>query len=58
MLVGHGHFSRVLGSRWTGQPVTAGAHLLLDAAGVAVLGVQYGVPAIVRWNLPSEVSHE
>jgi broad specificity phosphatase PhoE len=55
MLVGHGHFSRLLGARWVGLPVAGGAHLLLGTAAPSVLGAQYGVPAIVRWNVPNPV---
>jgi broad specificity phosphatase PhoE len=55
VLVGHGHFSRVLGARWIGLPVVGGAHLLLGAAAVSMLGAQYGVPAIVRWNVAHEL---
>ncbi len=54
VLIGHGHFSRVLGARWIGLPVGGGAHLLLGTAAPSVLGAQYGVPVIVRWNLPNQ----
>jgi broad specificity phosphatase PhoE len=53
VLVGHGHFSRVLAARWIGLPVTAGARLLLGTAATSVLGAQYGTPLIVRWNIPN-----
>ncbi len=53
VFVGHGHFSRVLGARWVGLPVSGGAHLLLGTAAPSVLGAQYGAAAIVRWNLPN-----
>jgi probable phosphoglycerate mutase len=53
VLVGHGHFSRVLGARWIGLPVAAGGNLLLGTAAPSVLGAQYGTAAIVRWNLPN-----
>jgi probable phosphoglycerate mutase len=53
VLVGHGHFSRMLGARWLGLPPTAGAHLLLGTAAAGQLGAQYGEPVIVRWNLPN-----
>lgn len=52
-LVGHGHFSRVLGARWVGLQVAAGANLLLGTAAPSVLSAQYGVPVITRWNLPN-----
>jgi probable phosphoglycerate mutase len=51
VLIGHGHFSRALGARWIGLPVSGGAHLLLGTAAISILGAQYGVRAIVRWNL-------
>jgi broad specificity phosphatase PhoE len=53
VLVGHGHFSRVLGARWIGLPVTAGGNLLLGTAAPSLLGAQYGSPVINRWNLPN-----
>ena len=53
VLIGHGHLSRVLGARWIGLPVTAGANLLLGTAAPSLLGAQYGVPVIDRWNLPN-----
>jgi probable phosphoglycerate mutase len=53
VLVGHGHFSRALGVRWIEQPIAAGAQLLLGTAAPSILGAQYGVRAIVRWNLPN-----
>jgi probable phosphoglycerate mutase len=53
VLVGHGHFSRALGVRWIEQPIGAGGHLLLGTAAPSILGGQYGVRAIVRWNLPN-----
>lgn len=56
VLVGHGHFSRVLGARWLGMSVSGGAHLLLGTAAPSILGAQYGAPAIVRWNLPNPVA--
>lgn len=53
VLIGHGHFSRALGARWLGLPVAAGGNLLLGTAAPCLLGAQYGVPAIVHWNLPN-----
>ena len=53
VLVGHGHFSRVLGARWIGLPVDAGGNLLLGTAAPSLLGAQYGAPVINRWNLPN-----
>lgn len=58
VLVGHGHFSRVLGARWIGMPVSAGARLLLGTAAPSVLGVEHGVPAIERWNIPNPAAEQ
>jgi probable phosphoglycerate mutase len=53
VLIGHGHFSRVLGARWIGLPASAAANLLLSAASVCLLSAQYGVPALKEWNVPN-----
>jgi probable phosphoglycerate mutase len=53
VVVGHGHFSRALGARWIGLPVSGGAHLALGTAAPSLLGAQYGAPLIDRWNLPN-----
>jgi probable phosphoglycerate mutase len=53
VLVAHGHISRVLGARWIGQPVSAGAHFLLSEAAPCVLGAEKGVPVIASWNRPN-----
>jgi broad specificity phosphatase PhoE len=52
ILVGHGHFSRVLVATWLGLPPGAGVHFGLDAAGIAQLGDERGVPQIRHLNLP------
>lgn len=52
LVVGHGHFSRVLAARYLQLPVAAGALLRLDPATLCVLGVEHESPTIVRWNLP------
>lgn len=51
VLVGHGHFSRVLVARWVGLPANAGVHFGLDPAGLAVLGDERGEPQIEHLNL-------
>ncbi|MBE7194699.1 MAG: histidine phosphatase family protein [Gordonia polyisoprenivorans] len=53
VLVGHGHFSRVLGARWIGLPVSGGAHLQLGTAAPSLLGAEHGVPTVTRWNIPN-----
>ncbi|WP_344419929.1 acid phosphatase [Amycolatopsis minnesotensis] len=52
VLVGHGHFSRVLIARWLGLPATAGVHFGLSSAGVSVLGDERGEPRIEHLNIP------
>ncbi len=51
VLVGHGHFSRVLTARWLGLPPTAGVGFKLDAGGLSVLGDERGVPRLDHINL-------
>lgn len=46
VLVGHGHFSRVLLARWVQLPVTDGALFAMAAAAVAELGFEHGVRQI------------
>jgi probable phosphoglycerate mutase len=53
VVVGHGHFSRVLIATWLAQSPTAGVHFALDAAGIAVLGDERGSPQLRHLNLPS-----
>lgn len=50
VLVGHGHFSRVLTARWIGLPATGGVHVAMDPAGVTVLGFERGVPRLDHVN--------
>ncbi|WP_199432442.1 acid phosphatase [Qaidamihabitans albus] len=52
VLVGHGHFSRVLVARWLGLDVTAGVHFKLGPAGLTVLGDERGEPRIDHLNIP------
>ena len=52
ILVGHGHFSRVLVATWLGLPPTSGVHFALDAAAISVLGDERGVPQVKRLNVP------
>lgn len=51
VLVGHGHFSRVLIARWIGLPATAGVRFTMDAAAWSVLGDERDVPSLVHVNL-------
>ena len=51
VLVGHGHFSRVLVARWIGRPATEGVHFAMEPACWAVLGEERGVPRLDQINL-------
>ena len=53
VLIAHGHICRMIGGRWIGLAPSGGRHLLLGTAAPSLLGVQYGVPVIERWNLPT-----
>lgn len=52
VLIGHGHFSRVLMARWLGAEVAAGAHFAMPAAGIAVLSYEHNTPQIVTISGP------
>jgi broad specificity phosphatase PhoE len=52
ILVGHGHFSRVLVATWLELPPTSGVHFALDAAAISELGDERGMPQIRRLNVP------
>jgi probable phosphoglycerate mutase len=49
-LFSHGHFLRVLGARWIGQPATAGAWLGLDTATLSFLGHEREERVLRVWN--------
>jgi probable phosphoglycerate mutase len=49
-LFSHGHFLRVLGARWIGQPPQAGAWLGLDTATVSGLGHEREQRVLRVWN--------
>ena len=53
LVFSHGHFLRVLASRWVGQPVGFAQHLLLGTATLSVLDFDHhspDEPAIALWN--------
>ena len=49
-LFSHGHFLRVLGARWIGQPPAAGAWLGLDTATISCLGHEREQRVLRTWN--------
>jgi probable phosphoglycerate mutase len=49
-LFSHGHFLRVLGARWIGQPAAAGAWLGLDTATIGCLGHEREQRVLRVWN--------
>jgi broad specificity phosphatase PhoE len=53
VLVGHGHFSRVLIATWLNLPPTEGVHFGLDPAGICQLGDERGDPQVRRLNVPA-----
>ncbi|MBM7770003.1 putative phosphoglycerate mutase [Actinokineospora baliensis] len=53
VLVGHGHFSRVLAAVWIGQVAGFGVHFRHDPATVTVLGHERESPQIVRIGVSS-----
>ncbi|MFR9806629.1 acid phosphatase [Pseudonocardia sp. RS010] len=51
VLVGHGHFGRVLTARWIGLPPEGGVHVAMEAAACTILGDERGVPRLDAVNL-------
>jgi broad specificity phosphatase PhoE len=52
VLVGHGHFSRVIGATWVDAPAAAGRWLEFDTASWSQLGWHRGTPVLAHWNVP------
>jgi probable phosphoglycerate mutase len=53
ILIGHGHFSRVLIAVWLGMNATDGVQFGLDPAGTTVLGTERGARQVARSNIPA-----
>lgn len=49
-LISSGHFSRVLGARWIGLPVSGGQSLLLSTGSKSILGFEHSHRVIALWN--------
>lgn len=47
----HGHFLRILASRWCGLPAVTGQHLDLAAGSISALAHHRETPTIVSWNV-------
>jgi probable phosphoglycerate mutase len=47
---GHAHILRVVAACWTGLDPAHGAHFVLDAASISVLGYERETPVVLRWN--------
>lgn len=58
ILVGHGHFSRVLTARWLELPAVAGVDFALDAGGLTVLGEERSAPRLDHVNITSDLVTE
>jgi len=52
ILIGHGHFSRVLVARWLEQSASDGVRFGLDPAATTVLGSERGERQVLRSNIP------
>ena len=48
----HGHFLRILVSRWIGLPADHGSRFLLGTSTLSILGYENEVPVIKTWNGP------
>lgn len=51
LLIAHSHLLRILTARWLGLSPPDGRLLVLDPAGVGVLGEEHGGPALHGWNI-------
>ncbi|MBB3663934.1 putative phosphoglycerate mutase [Prauserella sediminis] len=52
VLIGHGHFSRVLIARWLGLDAALGEGFRVDPASISALGYDRGAPQIRHLNVP------
>ena len=51
LVFSHGHFLRVLTSRWLGIPASAGRYFYIGTAGIGVVGYERDSPVVRAWNL-------
>jgi Fructose-2,6-bisphosphatase len=55
----HGHFGRVLATRWIGLPVEQAQHFVLSTASLSILGYEHNLAeesAILLWNAVSRIA--
>jgi len=52
VVVGHGHFNRVLAARWLGLDARNGQLFALDTGTICVLGYEHEQQVLLRWNMP------
>ncbi|TSD48141.1 acid phosphatase [Rhodococcus sp. KBS0724] len=52
ILIGHGHFSRALISRWLELPVSEGRRFALSPGAYSVLGYEHGSTHLLHHNVP------
>ncbi len=50
VMVAHGHLLRVLAAGWLELSPSVGAHLILSAGSVSILGAEHAIPALALWN--------
>ncbi len=53
LIFSHGHFLRILASRWAGFPAEAGQHLALDTSAISKLAYEHDYRVIAFWNAPA-----
>ncbi len=58
LVFSHGHFLRVLASRWIGLPAEAGQRLVLNASAISKLGYEHAYRVISLWNASPARSNE
>jgi broad specificity phosphatase PhoE len=52
LIFSHGHFLRVLGTRWINLPANQASHFLLDTSSISILSFEHTLsrPVIKLWN--------